>query len=84
MTRARKVCGMIEWKLAEVIGSVLVGAVPFCVGALKDQFGLGLIGLFTAVICTKFLGLWISVPVSAVFVAAVLLKSGEAPPKPRT
>ena len=69
---------MFEWKLAEVIGSVAAGAVPFCVGALKDQFGLGLIALFSVMLCTKLLGLWISIPLSAFFVVVVLLKSRKS------
>jgi hypothetical protein len=70
-----------EVKLAQVIGGVVVGAVPFIVGALRDRVGYGLAGMFACVLSTKLAGFWLSVPVCFLFAFLILRAAGSGPPE---
>lgn len=67
-----KDCLVYEVKLIEVLGAVIASAIPFVTAALKNRFGIGLVGTLVTVVCMRIGGLWLAVPSCIGFTVVIL------------
>lgn len=69
---------MNEFVLGALIGSILsgavVGAIPAICGAIKHKIGLAIGGFFACLVGSMLLGLFLSVPLCALFLFLIFKK----------
>ncbi|MFX3624097.1 MAG: hypothetical protein ACE3JP_08655 [Ectobacillus sp.] len=53
--------------ILSLIAGILCGAVPVIIGALKDELELGMFGFIASVVSAAISGLYLAVPMSALF-----------------
>lgn len=65
-----------------LLGGVLFGLIPFFVARSRGQQTLGVIGLVCCIVGSLFAGLFLSVPIAAVFTIVALVRKPPAPAGP--
>ena len=63
--------GMI---LGSVVSGAIIGAIPAISGAVKGKLNLALGGFFACIVASFILGLFLSVPVCAIFMYLIFKK----------
>ena len=63
--------------MALVIGAV-IGAIPAISGAVKGKIGLAIGGFFACIVAQLILGVFLSIPVCAVFMFLIFKKPQES------